>query len=168
MMMDMPQFVHYFNDGPLRHENLCCVYEVRLKGQLRLVHQMASMEGGSQAVDPIFWRREHLSAPVIVNISWSGQEDATDGVAKRSNEHCLVLRSLTRVAEDATGEDPPPRRGCTIGLGVLRFATDRFVGDHKITQGHILSRHHGFNKRKFMISQCVLHSRSKYFYRSVE
>ena len=78
---------------------------------------MASMEGGSQAVDPIFWRREHLSAPVIVNISWSGQEDATDGVAKRSNEHCLVLRSLTRVAEDATGEDPPPRRGCAIGLG---------------------------------------------------
>jgi hypothetical protein len=54
------KFVHYFNECPLRHENLCCVYEVRLKGQLRLVHQMPSMEGGSQAVDPIFWRREHL------------------------------------------------------------------------------------------------------------
>jgi hypothetical protein len=65
MMMDMPKFVHYFIDGPFRHENLCCVYEVRLKGQLRLVHQMASMEGGSQAVDSIFWRREHLSAPVL-------------------------------------------------------------------------------------------------------
>ena len=71
--MDMPKFVHFFNDAPLRHENLCCVYEVRLKGQLRLVHQTPSMEGGSQAVNPILWRREHLSAPVIVNISWVGK-----------------------------------------------------------------------------------------------